>query len=88
MSLTLVAAALAVLWLAKQVVGMLISQQVKGSIPDYAARRARAAARLLPEEVAADYEQDWFAELGALDGKPLSAIRYAHACPGPPARSP
>jgi lipopolysaccharide/colanic/teichoic acid biosynthesis glycosyltransferase len=60
---------------------MLIAQQAKGSIPDYTARKARDAARLLPAEIAADYEHDWLAELGALDGKPLSAIRYARGLP-------
>jgi lipopolysaccharide/colanic/teichoic acid biosynthesis glycosyltransferase len=67
-----------VLWLLKQVVGMLISQQVKGYIPDYAARKAVAAARLLPSDLAAEYEADWLAELATLDGKPISALRYAY----------
>jgi lipopolysaccharide/colanic/teichoic acid biosynthesis glycosyltransferase len=74
-------AGLAVLWLLKQVVGMLVAQQAKGQIPDYTARKARDAALLLPAEIAADYERDWLAELGALDGKPLSAICYAHGLP-------
>lgn len=81
MSLVLVAVAVVALWLIKQVVGMLISQQVKGSIPDYAARKAKAAARLLPDEIADEYEQDWLAELKALNGKPLSAIQYARGLP-------
>ncbi len=66
------------LWLAKQVIGMLVSQQIKGSILDYTTRKARAAARSLPADLAIDYEQDWLAELEALDGKPISALRFAH----------
>jgi hypothetical protein len=68
----------AALWMAKQIVGPLIGQQVKGSVPDYTADRARAAAKLLPSELAEQYEDDWLAELHALVDKPLSAIRYAH----------
>ena len=73
-----IVAGFVLLWLLKQVVGMLISQQIRGSIPDYTARKAMAAARLLPEHLAADYEADWLAELKALDGKPISALRFAH----------
>jgi hypothetical protein len=66
-----------ILWLAKQMVGPLIGQQMKGSVPDYTAGMARAAAKLLPPELAEKYEQDWLAELHALASKPFSAIRYA-----------
>jgi hypothetical protein len=69
------------LWLLKQAIGMLVGQQVKGSIPDYTIRRVKGAARLLPDDLAADYERDWLAELETLDGKPLSAIRYAVGLP-------
>lgn len=65
-------------WLAKQVLGTLIGQQVKGSVPDYAAHRARAAAQKLPVELREEYETEWLAELATLSAKPLTAIRYAN----------
>jgi hypothetical protein len=77
-SLALILIASILFWLVKEVLGELVGQQFKGSIPDYTARKARAAARLLPDAIAAEYEQDWLAELEALEGKPLSALRYAH----------
>jgi lipopolysaccharide/colanic/teichoic acid biosynthesis glycosyltransferase len=58
--------------------GLLLGQQVKGSIPDYTAARARAAARRLPHDLAEQYEEEWLASLAALADKPISAIRYAH----------
>lgn len=67
----------AILWVAKQIIGPLIGQQIKGSVPDYTASKARAAVKLLPPELAEQYEQDWLAELHALANKPFSAIRYA-----------
>jgi lipopolysaccharide/colanic/teichoic acid biosynthesis glycosyltransferase len=73
----LIVIGLALLWLAKQAIGPLIGQQISGSVPDYATRKAREAARLLPSDVAADYEEVWLAELQALGGKPLSALQYA-----------
>ena len=39
--------------------------------------KARAAAKLLPPELAEKYEADWLAELDSLADKPLSAIGYA-----------
>lgn len=66
------------LWLLKHLLGSLISQQMKGSVPDYTASKARAAARLLPPDLAEEYEEDWLAELqGPLKDKPLSALKYA-----------
>jgi hypothetical protein len=66
------------LWLLKLLLGSLIGQQVKGSVPDYTASKARAAARLLPPDLAEEYEEDWLAELkGPLKDKPLSALKYA-----------
>lgn len=65
------------LWVLKQIVGPLIGQEVKGSIPDYTAGRARAAAQLLPPDLAAEYEEAWLAELNTVRDKPLSALRYA-----------
>ncbi|MGB7587303.1 MAG: sugar transferase [Solirubrobacterales bacterium] len=76
-----IAAGLLLLWLVKQVAGMLISQQVKGCIPAYTARKAAAAARLLPSDLAAEYEADWLGELATLDGKPISALRFARGLP-------
>jgi lipopolysaccharide/colanic/teichoic acid biosynthesis glycosyltransferase len=76
-SLVLIAAGLALVWLAKQALGPLIGQQVSGSVPEYTASKAKAAARMLPSEVAADYEETWMAELEAMAEKPFSAIRYA-----------
>jgi hypothetical protein len=68
------------LWLVKQVLGPLIGQQAKGSIPDYTAGKARKAARLLPPDLAEEYEQAWVAELKGpdLENKPLSALKFAH----------
>jgi len=77
----LAALGLALLWLVKQVLGMLLSQQINGSISDYTARKAKAAARTLPSDVAAEYEEAWLAELSVLDRKPLSAIRYVRGLP-------
>jgi hypothetical protein len=66
------------LWLLKHLLGSLVSQQVKGSVPDYTASKARAAARLLPPDLAVEYEEEWLAELkGPLNNKPLSALKYA-----------
>ncbi len=64
-------------WLAKQVLGAVLSQQITGSIPEYAARKAMAAARILPAELADVYLEDWLAELEALKNRPLSALRFA-----------
>jgi lipopolysaccharide/colanic/teichoic acid biosynthesis glycosyltransferase len=58
--------------------GLLLGQQVKGSIPDYTAARARAAAGRLPQGLAVKYEEEWLATLEALADKPISAIKYAH----------
>jgi hypothetical protein len=58
--------------------GLILGQQVKASIPDYTAARARAAARRLPHGLAEQYEEEWLASLEALADKPISAIRYAH----------
>jgi lipopolysaccharide/colanic/teichoic acid biosynthesis glycosyltransferase len=66
-----------VAWVAKQILAALIGQQVKGSIPDYASHRARAAAQRLPAEMREAYAAEWLAELATLDAKPLTAIRYA-----------
>ena len=65
------------LWAAKQIFGSLIGQQARGSVPDYTHRLVKRAAEMLPNELAASYEEDWLAELKALENKPLSAIRYA-----------
>jgi hypothetical protein len=67
------------LWLLKQVLGPLIGQQAKGSIPDYTADKARKAARLLPPDLAEEYEQAWVAELKGpgLKDRPLSALKFA-----------
>jgi exopolysaccharide production protein ExoY len=77
-TLLLVAAGLVFTWLAKQILGALVAQQVRGSIPDYAAQRTRSAAQKLPADLKDEYEAEWLAELAALDSKPITAIRYAH----------
>lgn len=68
-------------WLARLVLGALFAQQVKGSLPEYTARRARAAAGRLPEQLRGRYEEEWLAELEAQREKPLSALRFAHSLP-------
>ncbi len=70
-------ALLGIVWLGKQVLGALVSQQARGTLSDYVADRARAAATLLPPDLADDYCEEWLAELLALEPKPLSALRYA-----------
>jgi len=65
-------------WFAKQALGALIGQQVRGSIPDYTARKARSAAKRLPDGYRQQIEEEWLAELAVLDSKPLTAIKYAH----------
>jgi len=77
-ALVLVACAV---WLARLVLGMLFAQQVKGSLPEYTARRARAAAGRLPEQLRERYEEEWLAELDAQREKPLSALRFARSLP-------
>jgi lipopolysaccharide/colanic/teichoic acid biosynthesis glycosyltransferase len=67
-----------VAWFAKQAIGALVGQQVRGSVPDYAARKARSAAKRLPEGCRKQIEEEWLAELAMLDSKPLTAIKYAH----------
>jgi lipopolysaccharide/colanic/teichoic acid biosynthesis glycosyltransferase len=69
-------------WVAKQVLASLIGQQVRGSIPDVTNAMARRAACSLPPELADSYEEDWLAELDALERKPLSAIRFARGLSG------
>lgn len=64
-------------WVAKRVIASLIGQQVRGSIPDVTRTMARRAARKLPPHLADSYEEDWLAELDALENKPLTAIRFA-----------
>jgi hypothetical protein len=66
-----------VLWVLKSVAGSLLGQQIKGSIPEYATRKATSAAQLLPQELAAEYLEEWLAELEALDDRPLSTLRFA-----------
>lgn len=68
---------LGLLWIAKQALGSLIGQQIKGSVPDYTAKEAVRAAGRLPAELTEEYEAVWLAELAALEGKPISALRYA-----------
>lgn len=81
MTPALIVVGLVFCWLTKQVVGMLLAQQVKGSIPGYTAAKAKAAARVLPSDLADAYLEDWLAELDALDDKPLSALRFARGLP-------
>lgn len=64
-------------WLAKQILGSLLTQQARGSLAEYAAKRARAASKLLPAELAEEYREEWLAGLLTLETKPLSAVRYA-----------
>ena len=52
--------------------GSLIGQQARGSVPDYTHRLVKRAAEMLANELAASYEEDWLAELKALENKPLS----------------
>ena len=68
-----------IVWLARLVLGALFAQQVKGSLPEYTARRARAAAEQLPDQLRERYEEEWLAELDAQREKPLSALRFAHS---------
>lgn len=70
-----------VLWLAKQVLGSLLGQQARGSVPDYATKKVKAAVKRLPAELAEEYEADWLAELATLKDKPISALRYARGLP-------
>lgn len=77
MSAIVLGVLLAIGWLAKQIVGSLLTQQARGSLADYAARRARAASKLLPPELADEYREEWLAELLTLETKPLSGVRYA-----------
>jgi len=79
-AIALLLAACAV-WLARLVLGALFAQQVKGSLPEYTARRARAAAGRLPQQLRGRYEEEWLAELEAQREKPLSALRFAHSLP-------
>lgn len=81
MTPALIAIGVLLCWVVKQVIGTLLAQQVKGSIPDYAAAKAKAAARVLPSVLADAYLEDWLAELDALADKPLSALRFAHGLP-------
>lgn len=78
MTLAIALVALLCLWVAKQALGALVGQQVRGSIPEYTAHRARAAAQKLPVDLQQGFEEEWLAELATLDSKPLSAIRYSH----------
>lgn len=78
MTLSLILVGLVSTWLAKQVLGTLVAQQVRGSIPDYTAHRARSAAQKLPPDLREVYEAEWLAELAMLDAKPISALRYAN----------
>lgn len=81
MTPALIAIGVLLCWVIKQVVGTLLAQQVKGSIPEYAAAKAKAAALVLPSALADAYLEDWLAELNALEDKPLSALRFAHGLP-------
>ncbi len=69
------------IWLVRLVFGALLAQQVRGSLPEYTARRARAAAGRLPEQLQGRYEDEWLAELDAQREKPLTALRFAHSLP-------
>jgi lipopolysaccharide/colanic/teichoic acid biosynthesis glycosyltransferase len=99
MSVILVIASLAGVWILRQILTALIGQQIRGSVPDYTSAKAKAAAKLLPDELAESYLEDWLAELDALRDKPLSALRFAGGlsraartiaasagCPAPPRR--
>lgn len=81
MSVIALVLAACVIWLARLVLGALFAQQVKGSLPEYTARKARAAAGQLPEQLRGRYEEEWLAELEAQREKPLSALRFAHSLP-------
>jgi lipopolysaccharide/colanic/teichoic acid biosynthesis glycosyltransferase len=73
----ILAAVAVVVWVLKEILGSLVSQQVKGSIPEYTTCKAIAAARILPQNLADEYLEDWLAELDALEDRPLTALRYA-----------
>ncbi|MBS1679266.1 MAG: sugar transferase [Actinobacteria bacterium] len=77
MSWLLIGLLLAVGWVLRPIVGALLGQQAKGSVPDVTAAMARSAARILPEDERDRYEEEWLGELGALSEKPLSALRFA-----------
>jgi hypothetical protein len=77
MSAILIVVCFVVAWIAKQIVGTLLAQQVKGSIVDYTTAKAVAAARQLSSALAEEYEEAWLAELGELEHKPISALLFA-----------
>lgn len=74
----LLIAAVVVGWAVKQALGPLIGQEARGSVPAYTRAKAASAATLLPEDLCESYLEDWLAELGALEDRPLSALRYAN----------
>ncbi len=55
MSALLIAVLLPLGWLAKQVLGSLLSEQVRGTLTDYVTNQARTAAEQLPPELADEY---------------------------------
>lgn len=70
-----------VLYALRVVGGALLGQEAKGAVPDAARRRARRAAALLPEPLAAEYEHTWLAELDSMRDRPLKTARFARGLP-------
>jgi len=69
--------ALVALWILRQLVGSLLGQELRGSIPEVVDRMARRAADLLLDEDRDRYRSTWLAELEMLRDKPLSALLFA-----------
>ena len=60
----------------RAVVVSIIVGELKGALQDRLAGRIRRAAAELPPELAAEFEDEWLAELEAAKDRPLTAIRY------------
>jgi L-histidine Nalpha-methyltransferase len=61
----------------KSLASSLLAGEVKGLLASLLMRRAKAAAKKLPRDLAADLEEEWLGELTALMDRPLRAVKYA-----------
>jgi L-histidine N-alpha-methyltransferase len=64
------------LGLAKSLASSLLAGEAKGWLASILMRRVKVAAKKLPQDLAAEQEEEWSAELKALTDRPLRAIRY------------